>query len=60
MHKYYKDGFPNELVGFMDPSKTNCTYLSGNDEDRDFVDKYISKSLKENRDKKIILIPYHQ
>ena len=43
----------------MDPVKT-CAIKRGDDHDRQFVDKYIRKALKENRDKKIIFIPYHQ
>ncbi|XP_078154757.1 uncharacterized protein LOC144550645 [Carex rostrata] len=33
-HKYYKDEFPNELVGFMNPVKTFASLLRGDDQDR--------------------------
>jgi hypothetical protein len=41
----------------MDPSQTNATLLN---DDRGRVLQYIGKALRENRDKRLIFIPYHQ
>ena len=41
----------------MDPGQTNAILLS---EDRGGVIQYIRKALRENRDKRLIFIPFHQ
>jgi len=41
----------------MDPNRTNATLLN---DDRGRVLQYIGKALRENQDKRLIFIPYHQ
>ena len=56
-HKFIKEEFPDDQVGFMDPGRTHAMLLN---EDRGRVLEYIMKVLRENRDKRLIFIPYHQ
>jgi hypothetical protein len=56
-HKFIKEEFPDELVGFMDPVRTNAHMMN---EDRAGVLRYIGQALRANRDKRLIFIPYHQ
>ena len=41
----------------MDPSRTNANMM---DDDRGRTLQYIGEALNENRDKRLIFIPYHQ
>jgi hypothetical protein len=54
--KFIKEEFPDERVGFMDPSRTNAIMINDN---RGRVLQYMGKALQENRDKRLIFIPYH-
>ncbi|KAF3331144.1 hypothetical protein FCM35_KLT04498 [Carex littledalei] len=56
-HKFVKEEFPDVQVGFMDPGRTNAIMLNDN---RGGVLQYMGKALRENRDKRLIFIPYHQ
>ncbi|XP_078161125.1 uncharacterized protein LOC144556617 [Carex rostrata] len=44
----------------MDPAKTCGQFVEGDVRDRQFVEEYLTTALKENRDKKIIFLPYHE
>ena len=58
-YKYIKDEYGYESVGFMDPAVT-CYSLLADPEQRPWSINYMERALKEQRDKKIIFIPYHQ
>lgn len=61
LQKYNKEEHrEDERVGFMDPMKTNEYLLDSDAQSKEFVEKYIKDSLRENRRKKLIFIPYHQ
>ena len=57
LHNYIKDEFPDEQIGFMDPAQTNSSLM---EENRGTVLQYIRTTIQENREKRLIFIPYHQ
>ena len=57
LHNYIKDELPDEQIGFMDPERTNSSMMQ---ENRGTVLQYIRTAIQENREKRLIFIPYHQ